>query len=136
MARRRRSSRRRKTRIQVRKQTRIYSSPRLGFRSLRRPTLPNRVKRRRAFTPVASSRNTRSNPRRLHSPPHRSSLAPVWGSHYAVKGKTHKPHTKRSVCANRRIRREIIFALKKHGKAGQKPPVRRFPDIRCKKRRK
>jgi hypothetical protein len=42
---------------------------------------------------------------------------------------------KKTICKAREIRAQVLHALKKTGKKGQKPPIRRNPDIICKKRR-
>jgi hypothetical protein len=39
----------------------------------------------------------------------------------------------RRICANRTLRREVLFALRKTGKKGQKKPIRRHPGIICRK---
>jgi hypothetical protein len=37
------------------------------------------------------------------------------------------------ICRSRRIRKEVLFALKKSGKSGQKKPIRRNPDTKCRR---
>lgn len=36
------------------------------------------------------------------------------------------------ICKNRHVRRQVLHAKNKTGRAGQKKPIRRHPDVRCK----
>lgn len=38
---------------------------------------------------------------------------------------------KQFICESRRVRREVIHAIRKAGKSGQKKPIRKNPEIRC-----
>jgi len=43
-------------------------------------------------------------------------------------------HEKTKICHNRAVRKEILHALNKTGKTGQKKPIRRHPGVICRRK--
>jgi hypothetical protein len=129
---RRNRTRRRKTRTQeiTRKPARKTF---LGYRTYFGKARHVISEKRPAFRYTTTKRNTRSVSRALHSRRLRSSHSLSGPSFTKLKVRPRTTLKKELICKNRRLRREVIFALNKNGLSGQKKPIRRNPDVTCRR---
>jgi hypothetical protein len=120
-------ARRRKTRT-PNKITRIYARKTfLGYRKL----FSKPQKKKPAFR-YGTGRKTRGLLRDIHTRARKLKKLSS-PSFYKKRVFERTPLLKSLICAKRRLRREIMFATNKAGKSGQKKPVRRNPDVTCRR---
>jgi hypothetical protein len=44
-----------------------------------------------------------------------------------------EPMRKKTICEKRSIRKQVLHAIKKTGKTGQKKPIRKYPNVICRR---
>ena len=140
MARKRnRRTRSRTSRVKI-SQTRKLSRRSLGFVPVRRLRVNKMLKSQRNISRLSTAkRRKRLTTRSLRNMRNREVLSraarinskPSLQNAFKTPTLTTK---KQTICQKRRSRREIIFATRKAGKSGQKRPVRRNPQIICRRK--
>jgi hypothetical protein len=126
--------RRRKTRIQ--NNTRILAKRSLGYsygytrvnksqntNSRRKLRSDANIRRLKGIRHHLRERRRRERLRKglLNAPTYKSIPSPI-------------KNKKNTICRNRYVRAQVLHALRKTGKTGQKKPIRRYPNIICRRK--
>lgn len=133
MARRKTRYRARRRKTRTKQITRGFAARKtfLGYRKLNGRRSPYVVPVRKAQFFVSTKKFVGSESGVLHRGLRKSH--PLSKPSFKKRMVTKRLGNNKLICQNRRLRREVLFANNKTGKVGQKRPIRRNPEIICRR---